>query len=99
MFVSCISTLICDIFMPRYVVKTLEQLITDDYVLVYLHGAASRTNAPTFMWLKSCYQLLDRRLRKSMRTLYIVHPSMWLKSMVLLMRPFIRYIFYTYAAQ
>lgn len=73
-------------------VKTLEQLITDDYVLVYLHGGASRTNAPTFHWLRSCYQLLDRRLRKSMRTLYVVHPSVWLKSMVVLMRPFIRWV-------
>lgn len=76
----------------RYVVKTLEQLVTDDYVLVYMHGGASRHNAPQFTWLKSCYQLLDRRLRKSLRTLYIVHPSLWLKSMVVLLRPFTRLV-------
>lgn len=35
-----------------YVVKTLEQLVTEDYVLVYLHGGSSRGNVPPFPWLK-----------------------------------------------
>lgn len=35
-----------------YVVKTLEQLVTDDYVLIYLHGGSSRRNMPSFPWLK-----------------------------------------------
>uniref|UniRef100_A0A182PHF7 CRAL-TRIO domain-containing protein n=1 Tax=Anopheles epiroticus TaxID=199890 RepID=A0A182PHF7_9DIPT len=72
-----------------YVVKTLEQLVTEDYVLVYLHGGSSRGNVPPFPWLKKCYQLLDRRLRKSLRNLYMVHPTFWLKSVVWMARPFI----------
>lgn len=35
-----------------YVVKTLEQLVTDDYVLIYLHGGSNRRNMPPFPWLK-----------------------------------------------
>lgn len=35
-----------------YVVKTLEQLVTDDYVLIYLHGGSNRRNMPSFPWLK-----------------------------------------------
>jgi len=35
-----------------YVVKTLEQLVTDDYVLIYLHGGSNRRNVPPFPWLK-----------------------------------------------
>uniref|UniRef100_A0AAG5DAF0 CRAL-TRIO domain-containing protein n=1 Tax=Anopheles atroparvus TaxID=41427 RepID=A0AAG5DAF0_ANOAO len=72
-----------------YVVKTLEQLVTEDYVLIYLHGGSSRGNVPPFPWLKKCYQLLDRRLRKSLRNLYMVHPTFWLKSVVWMARPFI----------
>ncbi|KAG4073993.1 hypothetical protein HA402_014198 [Bradysia odoriphaga] len=72
-----------------YVVKTLEQLVTEDYVLVYLHGGSSRGNVPPFPWLKKCYQLLDRRLRKSLRNLFMVHPTFWLKSVVWMARPFI----------
>ncbi|XP_070498337.1 protein prune homolog 2 isoform X2 [Chironomus tepperi] len=72
-----------------YVIKTLEQLVTDDYVLVYLHGASNRKNSPPFPWLKKCYQLLDRRLRKSLKSCYIVHPTFWLKSLIWMTRPFI----------
>ncbi|GAB0092647.1 uncharacterized protein DMENIID0001_076570 [Sergentomyia squamirostris] len=72
-----------------YVVKTLEQFVTDDYVMIYLHGGSCRSNVPPFHWLRKCYQLLDRRLRKSLKTLYMVHPTFWLKSIVLMSRPFI----------
>lgn len=72
-----------------YVVKTLEQLVTEDYVLVYLHGGSNRRNVPPFPWLKKCYQLLDRRLRKSLKNMYLVHPTFWLKSIVWMTRPFV----------
>lgn len=72
-----------------YVVKTLEQLVTEDYVLIYLHGGSNRRNVPPFPWLKKCYQLLDRRLRKSLKNLYLVHPTFWLKSIVWMSRPFV----------
>ncbi|KAB7497721.1 Protein prune-like protein 2, partial [Armadillidium nasatum] len=35
-----------------YVLTTLDQLIGEDYVLVYLHGATTRSNMPSFAWLK-----------------------------------------------
>lgn len=73
-----------------YVVKTLEQLVTEDYVFVYLHGGSTRTTSPSFAWLKQCYQLLDYRLRKSLKNLYMVHPTLWLKSIVWMARPFLR---------
>lgn len=72
-----------------YVVKTLDQLVTEDYVLVYLHGGSNRGNVPPFPWLKQCYQLIDRRLRKSLKHLFLVHPTFWIKSMVWMSRPFI----------
>ncbi|XP_061398912.1 uncharacterized protein LOC133334614 [Musca vetustissima] len=72
-----------------YVVKTLEQLVTDDYVLIYLHGGSSRRNMPPFPWLKKCYQLLDRRLRKSLKNMYLVHPTFWIKSIIWMTRPFV----------
>ncbi|XP_053954785.1 uncharacterized protein LOC128860984 [Anastrepha ludens] len=72
-----------------YVVKTLEQLVTEDYVLIYLHGGTNRRNVPPFPWLKKCYQLLDRRLRKSLKNMYLVHPTFWIKSIVWMTRPFV----------
>ncbi|PSN51503.1 hypothetical protein C0J52_00740 [Blattella germanica] len=72
-----------------YVLTTLDQLITEDYVLIYLHGATSRSCMPTFSWLKRCYQMIDRRLRKNLKGLYLVHPTFWLKTIVIMTRPFI----------
>lgn len=72
-----------------YVLTTLDQLVAEDYVLVYLHGATSRSCMPSFGWLKRCYQMIDRRLRKNLKGLYLVHPTFWLKTIVIMTRPFI----------
>ncbi|CAK1593101.1 unnamed protein product [Parnassius mnemosyne] len=72
-----------------YVIWTLERLVTDEYVLVYLHGSAGRRRLPTFAWLHECYKLIDRRLRKSLKHLYLVHPTFWLKSFVVITKPFV----------
>ncbi|KAG8198142.1 hypothetical protein JTE90_006894 [Oedothorax gibbosus] len=72
-----------------YVITTLDELVAEDYVLVYLHGATERSNMPSFGWLKRCYQMIDRRLRKNLKGLYLVHPTFWLKTIVIMTRPFI----------
>ncbi|KAF2346520.1 Bcl2-/adenovirus E1B 19kDa-interacting protein 2, partial [Trinorchestia longiramus] len=72
-----------------YVLTALDQLIAEDYVLVYLHGATTRANMPSFNWLKRCYQMIDRRLRKNLQVLYLVHPTFWVKTVVVMIRPFV----------
>lgn len=86
-----VNNFVC-VFSPfrySYVVKTLEQFVTEDYILIYLHGASTRSTIPPLPWLKKCYYLLDRRIRKSLRNVYMVHPTFWLKSVVWMSRPFI----------
>ncbi|XP_063874731.1 protein prune homolog 2-like isoform X1 [Scylla paramamosain] len=72
-----------------YVLTTLDQLIAEDYILIYLHGATTRGNMPSFAWLKRCYQMIDRRLRKNLQGLYLVHPTFWVKTVVVMTRPFV----------
>ncbi|XP_045508301.1 protein prune homolog 2 [Colias croceus] len=72
-----------------YVIWSLERLVTDEYRLVYLHGSAGRRRMPSFTWLHECYKLIDRRLRKSVKELYLVHPTFWLKSFVVITKPFV----------
>lgn len=72
-----------------YVLSTLDQLVTEDYVLVYLHGGTAKDCMPTFPWLKRCYQMIDRKLRKNLKRLYLVHPTFWLKTIVFMTKPFI----------
>ncbi|KAF5274080.1 hypothetical protein FQR65_LT04478 [Abscondita terminalis] len=70
-----------------YVLWTLERLVTDNYVLVYLHGGATRL--PAFSWIKRCYHMVGRRLRKNLVHLYLVHPTLWIKTMLFMAKPFI----------
>lgn len=72
-----------------YVISTLDQLVTEDYVLVYLQGGTSKDCVPGFSWLKRCYKMIDRKLRKNLKFLYLVHPTFWLKSLVMMIKPFV----------
>ncbi|XP_048523476.1 protein prune homolog 2 isoform X2 [Dendroctonus ponderosae] len=75
-----------------YVLWTLERLVTDDYVMIYLHGAANKL--PSFSWLKRCYEMVGRKLKKNLSHLYIVHPTLWIKTMLYMSKPFISSKFY-----
>ncbi|RWS15582.1 protein prune 2-like isoform X2, partial [Dinothrombium tinctorium] len=78
-----------------YVLTTLHELVADDYILIYFHNAGgsgiSSNNMPTFSWLKRCYYMIDRKLRKNLKSLFLVHPTFWLKTLVIMTKPFIRY--------
>lgn len=45
----------------RYVISTLELMVAEDYMIVYLNGATPRRRMPGFTWMKKCYQMIDRR--------------------------------------
>lgn len=50
-----------DSFGNRYVIGTLELLVAENYMIVYLNGATSRRKMPSVGWLRKCYQQIDRR--------------------------------------
>ncbi|XP_076068523.1 uncharacterized protein LOC143040968 isoform X2 [Oratosquilla oratoria] len=77
-----------------YVLSMLEQLVTEDYILVYLSGGTPRSHMPNFQWLKRAYQMIDRKLRKNLKALHVVHPTFWVRTVVALTRPFISTKFY-----
>ncbi|XKL62971.1 hypothetical protein PGB90_005335 [Kerria lacca] len=72
-----------------YILYTLNQLITDDYILVYLHGGSVKDCIPTFSWLKKCYLMIDRKLKKNLKLLYLVHTTFWLRTLITMIKPFI----------
>ncbi|KAF7669190.1 hypothetical protein LDENG_00230730 [Lucifuga dentata] len=73
----------------KYVIGTLELLVAENYLIVYLNGATSRKKMPTVGWLRKCYQQIDRRLRKNLKSLIIVHPSWFIRTLLALTKPFI----------
>ena len=47
------------LFLPviRYVISTLELMVAEDYMIVYLNGATPRRKMPGLGWMKKCYQM------------------------------------------
>ena len=42
-------------------ISTLELMVAEDYMIVYLNGATPHRRMPGLGWLKRCYQMIDRR--------------------------------------
>ncbi|TSP09085.1 Caytaxin [Bagarius yarrelli] len=72
-----------------YVISSLELLVAEDYMIIYLNGATPRRRMPGISWLKRCYQMIDRRLRKNLKCLIIAHPSWFIRTVLAVSRPFI----------
>ncbi|KAI9350869.1 divergent CRAL/TRIO domain-containing protein [Obelidium mucronatum] len=62
-------------------------LADSDYVLV-VFSSGSR-HRPSVMWTLKAYQHLQRKFRKNLKRLYIVHPSPWFKLIMQVMGPVI----------
>nr|XP_035938789.1 BCL2/adenovirus E1B 19 kDa protein-interacting protein 2-like [Halichoerus grypus] len=85
----------------KYVIGTLELLVAENYMIVYLNGATTQRKMPSLGWLRKCYQQIDRRLQKNLKSLIIVHPSWFIRTLLAVTRSFIsskfsqkiRYIF------
>ncbi|XP_030043429.1 bcl-2/adenovirus E1B 19 kDa-interacting protein 2-like protein isoform X2 [Microcaecilia unicolor] len=73
----------------RYIIGTLELMVAESYMLVYLNGATPRNKIPSISWIKQCYQTIDRRLKKNLKALIIVHPTWYMRALMAIVRPFI----------
>ncbi|XP_036715753.1 protein prune homolog 2-like [Balaenoptera musculus] len=72
-----------------YVISTLELMVAEDYMIVYFNGATPRRKMPGLGWMKKCYQMIDRRLQKNLKSFIIVHPSWFIRTILAITRPFI----------
>ncbi|XP_022625540.1 protein prune homolog 2-like isoform X3 [Seriola dumerili] len=54
-----------------YVISTLELMVAEDYMIVYLNGATPHRRMPGLGWLKKCYQMIDRSAKFSSKIKYV----------------------------
>ncbi|KAG0308325.1 hypothetical protein BGZ98_008307 [Dissophora globulifera] len=59
----------------KVVLAQLEQFVENDYTVVLFSGGA--VYRPGWKWLFKAYRSLNRRYKKNLKALYIVHPSTW----------------------
>ncbi|KAM7382777.1 hypothetical protein PAMP_002491 [Pampus punctatissimus] len=73
----------------RYIVGTLDLMVSENYMLVYLCAMAPRNKLPAIKWLHQCYTSIDRRLKKDLKGLLVVHPAWYIKALITVVKPFI----------
>uniref|UniRef100_A0A3Q2QC51 ATCAY kinesin light chain interacting caytaxin n=1 Tax=Fundulus heteroclitus TaxID=8078 RepID=A0A3Q2QC51_FUNHE len=66
-----------------------KMLVAEDYLIIYMNGGTPRSKMPGISWLKKCYQMIDRRLRKNLKSLVIAHPTWFIRTVLAISRPFI----------
>ncbi|XP_063755956.1 bcl-2/adenovirus E1B 19 kDa-interacting protein 2-like protein isoform X2 [Eleginops maclovinus] len=73
----------------RYVVGTLDLMVSENYVMVYLCAGGQKEKLPGISWLRECYTTINRRLRKNLKGFFVVHPTWYIKALATIIRPFI----------
>ncbi|KAJ2723250.1 hypothetical protein GGI07_002752 [Coemansia sp. Benny D115] len=63
--------------MLNLIIFRLDEFVESDYTVVMLTSGAQYN--PGWGWLTKAYRRLDRRYRKNVKNVYVVHPSMWSK--------------------
>ncbi|XP_054939256.1 rho GTPase-activating protein 1 isoform X2 [Physeter macrocephalus] len=76
-----------------YLKHTLDQYVESDYTLLYLHHGLTSDNKPSLSWLRDAYREFDRKYKKNIKALYIVHPTMFIKTLLILFKPIISFKF------
>ncbi|CAG0881552.1 unnamed protein product [Darwinula stevensoni] len=71
----------------RYLLHTLDQYVEEDYSLVYFHHGLNSKNKPPLTWLWHAYKAFDRRYRKNLKALYLVHPTNFIRIVWQVFRP------------
>ncbi|KAF6117400.1 Rho GTPase activating protein 8 [Phyllostomus discolor] len=77
----------------EYLQFALDQQVESDYVLVYFHHGLSSRNKPSLRWLQSAYREFDRKYKKNLKALYVVHPTNFIKVLWNVFRPLISHKF------
>ncbi|TMS32143.1 hypothetical protein L596_000026 [Steinernema carpocapsae] len=63
----------------RFLRFTLDKVVDLDYTIVYFHYGLRSNNKPPLKWLIQAYQMLDRRYKKNLKRLYLVHPTRFIR--------------------
>ncbi|KAJ1724426.1 hypothetical protein LPJ53_001326 [Coemansia erecta] len=59
------------------IIFRLDEFVESDYTVVMLTSGAK--HSPGWNWMTKAYRRLDRKYRKHVKNVYVVHPSMWSK--------------------
>eukprot|EP01137_Pigoraptor_chileana_P030570 Opistho-2@17231 len=76
---SCPAASIDSERLTSYLIATMDPLVTRDFVIVYFHTLTESENLPDLSYMRDLYDLVDKRYKRNLKALYIVHPTFWSK--------------------
>lgn len=74
----------------KYIMYTLDKYVESDYALVYFHYGLNSKNKPKLNFLYQAYRAFDRKYKKNLKALFLVHPTNFIRIVWQLFRPVIR---------
>lgn len=77
----------------EYLKFTLDKYVVMDYILVYFHHGLRSSNKPSLKWLREAYGEFDRKYKKNLKTLYVVHPTNFIRIVWNIFKPLISHKF------
>ncbi|XP_067855875.1 rho GTPase-activating protein 8-like isoform X1 [Heptranchias perlo] len=77
----------------EYLKYTLDQYVESDYILVYFHYGLRSSNKPSLSWLQNAYKEFDRKYKKNLKALYVVHPTNFIRILWNIFKPLISHKF------
>jgi len=86
------SSIATNIDMERlllYLLKVMDPLVGKDYVIVYVHNNNNTSQKPPFKWLRKAYAMFNRKYKKNLKQFYVIHPTVWLKTIFKILKPFL----------
>lgn len=73
----------------EFIRMTLDQYVEFDYVIVYFHHGMTSKNKPKLSWMVQIYRELDRKYKKNLKALYLVHPTNFIRILWNIFKPII----------
>ncbi|CAG2108977.1 unnamed protein product, partial [Medioppia subpectinata] len=73
----------------RYLLHTLDTFVESDYTLVYFHFGLHSRNKPSIRWLWTAFRAFDRKYKKNLKALLLVHPTSFVRLLFNVFRPVI----------
>lgn len=73
----------------KFIIRKMEAYVQNDYVLVYFHQGLKDDSRPSVNFLWNSYKELDRNFKKNLKSLYVVHPTMFIRIVWNFFKPFI----------
>ncbi|XP_006633705.2 rho GTPase-activating protein 8 [Lepisosteus oculatus] len=77
----------------EYLKYTLDQYVESDYTIVYFHYGLRSRNKPSLAWLRQAYKEFDRKYKKNLKALYVVHPTNFIRILWNIFKPLISHKF------